>query len=90
MTKSELKTGMVVTLANGEELYVFKDYFANNKTQDVIVEVNGNDCWHILNSYNENLTNKSYPEYNIVKVELVSHPYAMIRPDYNRKERKKQ
>lgn len=83
MTKSELKTGMIVTLANGKECYVFKELLFNGFLEDVLVEINGADYWHRLSAYYENLTHKDGKEYNIVKVETIAHPYLMVRPNYH-------
>jgi hypothetical protein len=82
MTKSELKTGMVVTRRDGMKLTVYRNCgcsFGHTIHNDVIV--NGySENWHPLDNYTEDLlNNKGYPEYDIVKVELVHHPY-----DYNR------
>ena len=82
MTKSELKTGMIVTMRNGKKMTVYRDCacsFAHPNHNDVFVDA-FTSSWSSLNSYTEDLKNKSgYVEFDIVKVELVHYPY-----DYNK------
>lgn len=84
MTKSELKTGMIVILANGMECMVYEDVQTSLYKGDALVAINGSNNWMRLDSYNENLTVKTrvYKDLDIVKVIQVQHPYAFIRPDY--------
>lgn len=89
MTKSELKTGMIVTLADGKEYMVFKNAIHGfSNAADVIVATDGSTSWMDLNNYNEDMTQHSYGDLNIVKVAQVDHPYAFIRPEYKRECRK--
>lgn len=78
MTKSELKTGMIVTQRGGKKLTVYRNCvcsFGSSIHNDVLVDA-GVDCWHSLDYYTEDLrSNKGYPEFDIVKVELAHHPY---------------
>ena len=82
MTKSELKTGMIVTRRDGKKLTVYRDCacsFAHHIHYDVFVDAS-TFSWEPFNSYAEDLTSKNgYNEFDIVKVELVHHPY-----DFNR------
>ena len=98
MKKSDLKTGMIVTLCNGKQLMVYKNIQTKWNVGDVIVDIYGSDNWNLLDNYNEDLTNEGYPDLDIVKVEEVTHPYAFVRLDYDsdkrtvlwkRKEKKK-
>ena len=82
MTKSELKTGMVVTTKEGHKYRVYR----NIATEYNNVSDKGNDVlvgsladWLRLENYNDNLTHKLYKEYDIMKVELVNHPYDFIK-----------
>lgn len=92
MTKSELKTGMIVVLANGKEYMVYKDigtnYFSDYK--DVVVAMDGSNSWNRLERYNEDMTfcNRNYHDLDIVKVIKVDHPYAFIRLEYEKDKRK--
>ena len=82
MTKSELKTGMIVTRRDGKRLTVYRNCacsFGHSIHNDVFVDAS-DEIWHSMEYYSEDLKNlKGYPEYDIVKVELVWHPY-----DYNK------
>lgn len=82
MTKSELKTGMIVTRRDGRKLTVYRDCVCS--FEDAIhndVFVNGTSkCWHSFDYFDEDLTNNhGYKEFDIMKVELAHHPY-----DFNR------
>ena len=82
MTKSELKTGMIVTRRDGKKLTVYRNCacsFGHTIHNDVFVDAS-DETWHPMDNYSEDLiNNKGYPEYDIVKVETVRHPY-----DYNK------
>ena len=76
--KSDLRTGMKVTLRNGNEYIVLlncKHRRSNNK--DILVGYkNCNNCdWIPLDNYNEDLTysDKGCKFFNIVKVEECEH-----------------
>lgn len=69
MTKSELKTGMIVTLRNGNKKQVYIDVVTNN-LQNANVITDGN-TWSDLYHYNEDLTYKGSRELDIVKVAYV-------------------
>ena len=91
MTKSELKTGMIVVLRNGKECIVFRDAATRYNDQNCLVATDGADYWHQLSNYNEDLTFKSNIEcehkFDIMEVITVFHPYAYIRPDYQKSSR---
>ena len=86
MTKSELKTGMLVELRNGElcmvfvnstSIYTEKTYSAT----DVMVAINRKYEWHKMESFNEDLTHcDPYYKNDIVKVMRVQHPYCFPNP----------
>ena len=88
MKKSELKTGMLVTLRNGCKGMVFRnihtEYTTNtNKAKDVIVSMceDGQLSWENLDSYNDILLVRD-DEFNwmdVVKVETVYHPYDLVK-----------
>lgn len=96
MKKSDLKTGMIVTLRNEQEYMVFLDaqstYTKNNGAIDLLV--NGQKhIWNRLDYYNDDLI---YDEdalddadnYDIVKVEIPCHPYALMNINYEPHNRK--
>lgn len=76
MTKSELKTGMIVTDTLGEELMVLKGVQTNNYCGDCLVQIDGSEEWDELDNYTEDLTSISpyAQELNIVRVSVASHP----------------
>ena len=78
MTKSELKTGMIVTQSNGKKLTVYRNCacsYGGKLHDDVIVDAS-DMTWHPFDYYTEDLINdQGYHEFDIVKVELAHHPY---------------
>jgi len=85
MKKSDLKTGMIVTLRNGDEHMVFMDsasiYCDNYRfSNDVIVNLNRMGSWEELPQYDDDLKiiDEGRSDFDIVKVEKVDHPYAFI------------
>ena len=82
MTKSELKTGMVVTTREGHKYRVYRNIateYTNISDKENDVLVGSLADWHRLEYYNDNLTHKVYKEYDIMLVELVNHPYDFIK-----------
>lgn len=72
MTKSELKTGHIVTYRNGEKRTVFKD--TNRNPADFITDGHT----HVnLNAYNEDLTCVFDSNRDIVKVENAHSPITI-------------
>ena len=81
MTKSELKTGHIVTLANGDEYLVLKDVDENCNyyhSHEILVSYDG--TWMSLSEHNEDMTypKKEYTEFDIIKVERVTHPCCIL------------
>ena len=84
MTKSELKTGMIVTLRSGQKYMVFRDIFTHytrnvssfDFSEDCIVSLTISGSWNGLEYYNEDLTyNGALSESeDIMKVEVIDHP----------------
>lgn len=73
MTKSELKTGMIVTNARGEHMMVFKGVLSSNFNGDCFVELGNTEEWDDMDNYNEDLTHDS-SDLSIVKVYIANHP----------------
>lgn len=94
MTKSELKTGMIVVTREGLKCMVYKNvqttWTSHNRECDVIVAMDGSNQWNVLNDYNENMETRTrcLNRWDIVKVIQVSHPYAFINHDYEEDEQK--
>lgn len=88
MTKSELKTGMIVTRRDGKKMTVYRNCacsFAGEIHNDVLVDAS-DKTWHTLDYYTEDLINdKGYHEFDIVKVELVNHPYDFNKYPFDAK-----
>ncbi len=70
MTKSELKTGMVVTMRSGKKMHVYID--AVTETCGGCNIITNGDTWSDLCYYNEDLTYQGAKQQDIVKVELVA------------------
>lgn len=100
MTKSELKTGMIVTTRDGMEYVVFRNaiYIYDNKngtSNDILVNAQSHH-WNDLKYYNEDLTyhgrysldDKFIKENEIVKVEIPDHPYSFMDLSFEKHKRK--
>lgn len=83
MTKSELKTGMILTDCQGHKFMVFKDaiYGHDNNPEDVLVGINPGTSWNELSKYREDLTNIRYNDLDIIKVEKCSFVTDLTRDD---------
>ena len=78
MTKSDLRTGMIITYREGRRGMVYLNVYPammNNSNDIIVDEGNG---WMRLADYNEDLTCKNYDKYDIVKIE--SAPNALWFP----------
>lgn len=65
MTKSELKPGYIVKYRDGNLRLVMP----KKETGCFLIQMGTeNPLWHDLNSYEEDLTNKNFPEMTIVEV----------------------
>lgn len=82
MTKSELKTGMVVTMRSGKKYRVYRNVATNwtdyNSKEDGVF-VRNSQSWDKFEYYNNDLTSKMNKNGDIMKVELVRHPYDFIK-----------
>lgn len=87
MTKSELKTGYIVTLRNGNDYVVILDSVSDLYKCDIIVNSKLN-VWDVLSVYNEDLTNKEFKALDIIKVEIPYHPLAFQNVSYKNEKRK--
>ena len=78
MTKSELRTGMVVTYRDGRKAMVYTDchysYLPNDLKSMAGALITEEGTWSDLRCYNENLTSTSHPDLDIMEVEIVEHP----------------
>lgn len=83
MTKSELKTGMIVITREGKEYMVFRDFhYQNKKPIDCIVSLTG--TWSDLLCFNEDLTcMANIKDLDIMKVKVIYHPHLMFKNDLN-------
>lgn len=88
MTKSELKTGMIIVLANGREYMVYKDVgYVGAETKDVAVDTSSQLSWLKLDNYNEDMTMPQYSALDIIQVIKSPHPYALLYPHYEEEKR---
>lgn len=88
MTLDDLKTGMIITLRAGRQYMVYKCASDMCSIYNVAVAIDGTDNWVKLDLYNQDLTAKVSSEFDVIKVEAVTHPYAFIRTDYQADKRK--
>ena len=89
MKKSDLKTGMIATRRDGMEFVVFVDAINKRINDSGTVFVNASKyMWHKAENFNNDLTHSTNKYWDIVKVELASHPYNYM--DLNYEENKRQ
>ena len=71
MTKSKLKTGMIVTQRCGNKFMVFENanVYATNDDNKILVEINGSVWSNLRASYNEDMTSAYNSDFDIMKVE---------------------
>ena len=82
MTKSELKTGMIVVTRNGIQYMVFKDIKTSyTSSVDCMVAIDHELSWELLSTYKEDLTHWRDKCWDIVEVIMVKHPYNLLRPN---------
>lgn len=92
MTKSDLKTGYIVTERDGNEWIVI----LNPKTRYTEYDLSAQRCillqdvenWTDLSNYSEDLKHFYSSSSDIVKVEEAPHPYAFMDLNYNKGNRK--
>ena len=96
MKLSDLKTGMIVTWRNGVECVVMIDYESQSDIERKIF-VNAKDKhWLPFKYYGEDMKMmRDYEdfyfddeEFDIVKVEVATHPYGFLDLEYERSSRK--
>lgn len=92
MKKSDLKTGMLVVLDNGQEFIVYKDtVHGYMQTEcDVLVSPSELQTWRGMTRYSECLQHTCDQSYNIIKVYKLHHPYSFMgcyHGDYLNKDR---
>lgn len=79
MTKSELKTGMIVTLRNKMKMFVYRDCATTTPIEEgVFVNQYTSKC-NYMTEYGEDLTHKVFSSLDIMKVEKVVHPFFFQR-----------
>lgn len=96
MTKSKLKTGMIVTTRDGNEYMVFKDVETDSRTHrgNVLVNINKR-LWDDFDSYDENMICKHDSNFDIMKVKRCQvvadllHDQCAANTIWERKEKKR-
>lgn len=94
MTKSDLRTGMIVTTREGKEYVFVKDFIIDDdytmKSCEDGILVNGQiPSWVNMRNYDDKLkAGINYESLDIMKVEIPNHPYAFTNIPYNKKYRK--
>jgi uncharacterized protein YjbK len=90
MTKSELKTGMIVITREGVKCMVYTNIQTACTTRKpnygdaVIVALDGSHYWNVLSDYNENMEtkNRDLGKYDIMEVIQVDHPFCFTDHKY--------
>lgn len=81
LKKQDLKTGMRVTLRNGEKFITFINVYTHyvNKSIDFLVNCD-KPIWENLDKYQNNLIylNEDKNEFDIVMIEVPNHPYSIL------------
>lgn len=95
MTKSDLKTGMIVTLRDGEEYVFIKDFVVGNNycigfSKDGAFINTQKKSWVSLDAYKDNLiTNEIYNKhFDIMKIEMANHVYSIVDTSYDKDSRR--
>ena len=87
MKKSELKTGYVVRLRNGNDYVVYRGVsimYNGNHYTDVLVRVVGDESsWFSLTDFGDDLLCNEFSEWDIVKVFNITHAYTLQNVKYN-------
>ena len=89
MKLSDFKTGMIVTLRNGDEYVVFKDISTLFTDEDAVI-CNGKS-WERLGRYTNDMKHGFAgfgKTHDIVKVEVPYHPYSFFNLEHERGKRK--
>ena len=80
MTKSELRTGMIVTHRNGNRRIVYDNVCVQSKHDGDSILMDNIGSWNNLHNYNEDLTHRQYSYMDIVKIEIISMVADMHKP----------
>lgn len=79
MTKSELKTGMILTTRNGEDFVLLHNFYciAQNPINCLVSQYGQ---WMNLNEYDDDLIHTSMiEELDIMSVKIIYHPHKLFR-----------
>ena len=86
MTLDDLKTGMIVTMRNGSQFTVIRNMAKPWRgSNDILVYGTSRGCrgWMPFTGYSNNMRyNCGDREWDIVKVEVPSHPFGFMHTDY--------
>jgi hypothetical protein len=86
MTKSDLKTGYIVTLRDGGKAVVVKNMTFKECEKDVLIFQR--ECqWEYLDVWNEDLKHHTFHDHDIVLVEKGGTPYNLFDIDYEHSKR---
>jgi hypothetical protein len=95
MKKSDLRTGMIVTLRNGKEYVFFRNFvttteYSMNTSADGVFVYGQKRMWMLGCDYNNNLLMKEreHSQFDVMKVEMCNHPYCFMDPEYGKDNRK--
>lgn len=77
-TLKDLKSGMRVTLRNGKDYICIELTTKSYSGLSLVCPTKDSNSWLLCNGYNNNLTEKHNNEFDIMKVELLGHPYDIF------------
>ena len=80
MTKSELLTGMTVTLRNGERKIVYLKACSSYNPEGMNILLGSTGFWGKLDNYNNDLTYNGDAQRDIIKVEIPNVIYDLFYP----------
>ena len=80
MTKSGLRTGMIVTHRDGSRQIVYENICVQSQHDGDSILMSETGSWNNLNNYCENLNHMYYSDLDIVKIEVIPIPADMHNP----------
>lgn len=80
MTKSNLRTGMIVTHRNGDRRIVYNNICVQSVYDGESILMNSTGVWCNLSNYHKDLTHKDFSELDIVKVAVIPRVVDMHNP----------
>lgn len=80
MTKSKLRTGMIVTLRNGDRRIFYDNICVRSQHDGDSILMDNLGGWNNLNNFHEDLTHMYYSDLDIIKIEVLPAVASMHGP----------